>query len=58
MEIKIWLKGNKEPLVYKGERVEVLDFEMAGESYKQIRCTNKGRSKSELILSNLIKKIG
>lgn len=57
MEIKIYLKGTKEPLVYKGEKVEVLDLELNGESYKQIRVTNKGRSTSELIVKAVIKRI-
>ena len=57
MEIKIFLKGKKEPVIYSGDRIDVLDFEMNGVKYKQIRYFRKGFSKSELIESNLINKI-
>lgn len=57
MEIKIKVKGQKEPLVYSGDRIDVLDFEMNGEVYKQIRYFRKGFSKSELIAKKLIEKI-
>ncbi|MGL4451970.1 MAG: hypothetical protein ACRCTZ_12335 [Sarcina sp.] len=57
MEVKIYLKGKKEPLVYKGDRVDVLDFEMEGVKYKQIRYFKKGFSKSELIEIEMITKI-
>lgn len=57
MELSITLKGKKEPLVFKGDRIDVLDFEMNGVKYKQIRYFRKGFSKSEYIDSNLIIKI-
>lgn len=57
MELWIFLKGTKEPLVYRGDRIEVLDFEMEGIKYKQIRYHRKGISKSELINSTLITKM-
>lgn len=57
MELSITLKGKKEPLVFKGDRIDVLDFEMNGVKYKQIRYFRKGFSKSEYIYSNLIIKI-
>lgn len=57
MEVLIYLKGKKEPVVYKGDRIDVLDFEMAGVKYKQIRYFRKGFSKSELIEANLINRI-
>ncbi|SHE73261.1 hypothetical protein [Clostridium fallax] len=57
MEIKIFIKGKKEPLIYKGDRIDILDFEMNGTKYKQIRYFRKGFSKSELIDSKLINKI-
>lgn len=57
MEVWIYLKGKKEPVIYKGERIDVLDFEMNGVKYKQIRYFRKGFSKSELVDVSLISKI-
>ncbi|EDS77154.1 conserved hypothetical protein [Clostridium botulinum C str. Eklund] len=57
MELRVYLKGQKEPVVYKGDRIDILDFEMAGIKYKQIRYFRKGFSKSELIENDIIKKI-
>ncbi|MBS6185180.1 MAG: hypothetical protein E7E64_05385 [Clostridium celatum] len=57
MKIKITIKGQKEPIIYSGDRIDVLDFEMNGEMYKQIRCFRKGFSKSELLKSDLVIKI-
>lgn len=54
MEIEIKLKNSKIPLIYKGDRIDILDFEMNGVKYKQIRCFKKGFSKSELVLNELI----
>lgn len=57
MEVIIELKGKKDPIIYKGDRIDVLDFEMKGIKYKQIRYFRKGFSKSELIEVDLIKSI-
>jgi hypothetical protein len=57
MEVKIYLKGKKEPLIYKGDRIDVLDFEMDNVKYKQVRYFKKGFSKSELIEVAMITKI-
>ncbi|MDO5780446.1 MAG: hypothetical protein Q4Q02_07975 [Clostridium sp.] len=57
MKIKITIKGQKEPIIYIGDRIDVLDFEMNGEKYKQIRYFRKGFSKSELLKSDLVIKI-
>ncbi|MBD7910513.1 MULTISPECIES: hypothetical protein [Clostridium] len=57
MEVHITIKGKKEPLLFKGDRIDVLDFEMQGLKYKQIRFFRKGFSKSEYIQENLITKI-
>lgn len=57
MEVQIFFKGEKEPASYSGERIDVLDFEMNGKKYKQIRYFRKGFSKSELIEDVLINKI-
>ena len=57
MEIKIFIKGQKEPITYNGDRIDVLDFEMQGIKYKQIRYFRKGISKSNLIEADLIKYI-
>jgi hypothetical protein len=57
MEVRIFLKGQKEPVVYKGDRIDVLDFEMNDTKYKQIRYFRKGFSKSELVEQSVINKI-
>ncbi|WP_300349492.1 hypothetical protein [Clostridium sp.] len=57
MEVSIYLKGRRDPVVYSGDRIDVLDFEMNEIKYKQIRYFRKGFSKSELIQADLIKRI-
>ncbi|WP_346896204.1 hypothetical protein [Clostridium sp. UBA7503] len=57
MEIYIFLKRKKEAEIFKGDRIDILDFEMGGVKYKQVRYFRNGFSKSELIESNIIDKI-
>lgn len=57
MELLVYLKGKRDPISYKGDRIDVLDFLMDGIEYKQIRYFRKGFSKSELIEKNLINRI-
>lgn len=57
MELHIYLKGKAEPTIFKGERIDVLDMELQGVKYKQIRYFRKGVSKSQYISVDLIKKI-
>lgn len=57
MEVQIFIKGKNEPLVFIGDRIDVLDFEMKNVKYKQIRYFRKGFSKSEYIEEKLIKQI-
>ena len=57
MEVQVFLKGNKQAVIYSGDRIDVLDFEMKGVKYKQIRYFRKGISKSELVESESINKI-
>ena len=57
MKVIIKIKGQKESLIYTGDRIDILDFEMNSEKYKQIRYFRKGFSKSELIKEDLIIKI-
>ena len=57
MEIQIFIKGKKEPLVYKSHRIDILDFEIDGIKYKQIRYFKRGMSKSEFVKADLINKI-
>lgn len=54
MKLYVFLKGKKEPVIYEGERIDVVDFNLNGLDYKQIRYFKKGSSKSELILKDLI----
>ena len=57
MEVHVFLKGNKKAVIYKGDRIDVLDFEMNKIKYKQIRYFRKGFSKSELVEQESINKI-
>ena len=57
MELRIQVKGKNEPIVFKGDRIDVLDFQMNGVKYKQIRYFRKGFSKSEYIDESLLKRI-
>jgi hypothetical protein len=57
MEVHVFLKGNKEAVIYNGDRIDVLDFEMNGVKYKQIRYFRNGFSKSELVENEAIAKI-
>ena len=41
MELRIQVKGKNEPIVFKGDRIDVLDFQMNGVKYKQIRYLEK-----------------
>lgn len=57
MEVHVFLKGNKKAIIYKGDRIDVLDFEMNKVKYKQIRYFRNGLSKSELVEQESINKI-
>lgn len=57
MELHIYLKGKQEPTIFKGERIDVLDMELQGKKYKQIRYFRKGVSKSQYISIDLIKRM-
>jgi hypothetical protein len=57
LEVQVFLKGEKEPVIYNADRIDVLDFEMDGIKYKQIRYFRKGFSKSELVEETLISRI-
>ena len=57
MEVHVFLKGNKKAVIYKGNRIDVLDFEMNKVKYKQIRYFRNGISKSELVEQESINKI-
>ena len=57
MEVHVFLKGKKEAVIYKGDRIDILDFEMNGVKYKQIRYFRNGISKSELVEDEGINKI-
>lgn len=54
MKIKIHLKGTRNIKVIEGERIDILDFEIEGIKYKQIRVFKNGFSKSEYIKETLI----
>ena len=57
MNLCIYLKGKREPIVFSGDRIDVLDINLNGIDYKQIRYFRKGFSKSEYIETKLINKI-
>lgn len=57
MEVHIYLKGKQEVTIFKGERIDILDINLQGKDYKQIRYFRKGISKSQYISVDLINKI-
>ena len=57
MQLLVYLKGKKEPVIYSGDRIDILDFSMNGVDYKQIRYFRKGFSKSVLVEKKIISKI-
>ena len=57
MELHIFLKGKIDPIIFIGDRIDILDIEIEGIKYKQIRYFRKGFSKSQYIDSKLITKI-
>ena len=57
MELHIYLKGKTEPTIFKGDRIDVLDIQLEGKEYKQIRYFRKGISKSQYISIDLINRI-
>lgn len=59
MEVRIFLKDKREPLIYEGDRIDILDFEMDNIKYKQIRYFDfkRGMSKSEFVQVDIINKI-
>jgi hypothetical protein len=57
MEVHVFLKGSKKAVIYSGDRIDVLDFEMSKVQYKQIRYFRNGFSKSELVEQESINKI-
>lgn len=57
MELHIYLKGKEEPTIFKGDRIDILEIELQGKPYKQIRYFRKGVSKSQYISVDLIKRI-
>jgi len=57
MELHIYLKGKKEPTIFKGDRIDILDMNLEGKDYKQIRYFRKGISKSQYISVDLINRI-
>jgi hypothetical protein len=57
MEVHIFLKGKPEATIFKGERIDILDINLQGKDYKQIRYFRKGISKSEYISVDLINRI-
>ena len=57
MQVLVYLKGKKEPVIYSGDRIDILDFSMNGVDYKQKRYFRKGFSKSVLVEKKIISKI-
>jgi len=57
MEVHVFLKGSKKAVIYSGDRIDVLDFEMNKVQYKQIRYFRNGFSKSQLVEQESINKI-
>ncbi|MDO5038253.1 hypothetical protein [Clostridium sp.] len=54
MKAKISIKGQREFLRIEAERIDILDIQLNGVEYKQIRVFDNKGSKSQYIESNLI----
>lgn len=54
MKVKISIKGQREFLRIEAERIDILDIQLNGVEYKQIRVFDNNGSKSQYIESNLI----
>ncbi|MGL5151388.1 MAG: hypothetical protein ACRC7N_12545 [Clostridium sp.] len=57
MKTEILLKGKKDPIIFVGDKIEILDLVLNDTCYKQVRIFRNGFSKSEYINKNLIKTI-
>jgi hypothetical protein len=57
MEVKVYIVGKKDPIIYTGDRIDILDLELNGVQYKQVRYFRNGFSKSELLKKELVKVI-
>ncbi len=57
MKLEVKIKDRKEPIVYIGDKIDILDFCLEGIEYKQIRVFKGTFSKSELILKSIIKNL-
>lgn len=57
MKLYVFLKGKKDPVIYEGDKIDVVELIYNGVTYNQIRCFKKGISKSELIVKELIDNI-
>lgn len=57
MKTEILLKGKKDPIIFEGDKIEILDLVLNDTCYKQVRIFRNGFSKSEYINKNLIKTI-
>ena len=55
--LEIYVKNQKDPMIVKGDRIDVLDIELEGKKYKQIRYFRKLISKSVYVEINTIKKM-
>ncbi|WMJ79168.1 hypothetical protein RBU49_09710 [Clostridium sp. MB40-C1] len=57
MQVDIYLKTSREPITFKGDRIDIKDLELDGIKYKQIRYFKKLVSKSTYIKEDDISRI-
>lgn len=58
MKLEVYVKGVNEPYQFEGDKIDVLDFQLDGDEFKQIRYYDFNRgSESQFIKSELISKI-
>ncbi|MCY6485103.1 hypothetical protein OW763_12220 [Clostridium aestuarii] len=57
MQVDIYLKSSRDPLIIKSDRIDIKDFENEGVKYKQIRYFKNYTSKSIYIKESDIKTI-
>jgi hypothetical protein len=57
MQINVFVKKSKEPIEFRGDRIDIKDYTSDGVKYKQVRTFKKGFSKSVYIEADNIVKI-
>ena len=57
MQVDVYLKSSRDPMIFTGDRIDILDIELQGIKHKQIRYFRKLVSKSIYIKESDISRI-